>query len=303
MSDLIELWEKPTPGKYMVAGWYQWADAGSISSGLPQYLIDEAQARKIGEIKPHGFYLFQIPGTHHLLRPVVKLDGGHRETLQERRNEFFCTGDDGQGFLIFLGEEPHQHEAQYAEAFFDVVQALGVKRVAAVAGVYGAVPYDKNREVSSVYSLPGMKDELAKYAVRFSNYEGGATMSMYLAHRAEARGIEFFRLCAFVPSYDFLKSSAFVQRMAMEEDFKAWYDLMTRLNHMFKLDMDLSDLEGRSNELVAEWEAKIDHLARAMPELNVRAYMEQVNGDFTEVSFVPLSGVWEEELGHLFEDL
>jgi len=62
--------------KYMIAGWHEWADAGAVSSGLPQYLIDETRARKIGEIAPDGFYLFQIPGTHHLLRPVVQLEEG-----------------------------------------------------------------------------------------------------------------------------------------------------------------------------------------------------------------------------------
>ena len=77
----------------MIAGWHQWADAGNVSSGLPQYFIDETQARKIGETKPDGFYLFQIPGTHHHLRPVVKLRNGFRESLQRRRNEFFYAGE------------------------------------------------------------------------------------------------------------------------------------------------------------------------------------------------------------------
>lgn len=303
MNDLIELWEKPAPGKYMIAGWHQWADAGDISSGLPQYLIDKTQARKIGEIKPDGFYLFQIPGTHHLLRPVVKLNEGHREELRERRNEFFDSGDDEKGFLIFLGEEPHRNEEQYAEAFLDAVEELGVKRVAVVAGVHGPMPYDKNREISCVYSLPGMKDELAKYAVKFSNYEGGATIGVYLADRAEQRGIEVVIFYAMVPAYDFSKGSVVIQRMAMEEDFKAWYDLLIRLNHMFKLDMDLSDLEERSEELISVWDSRINQLEEDMPQLEVKAYMEKVNQDFAERSFVPLSDVWEEELGGLLEDL
>ena len=123
--------------------------------------------------------------------------------MQERRNEFYYSGDDERGFLIFLGEEPHQNEERYAEAFLDAVQDLGVERIAAVAGVYGPVPYDKERDISCIYSLPGMKDDLAQYAVRFSNYEGGATISTYLADRAEPREIQFFTFYAFVPSFDF----------------------------------------------------------------------------------------------------
>lgn len=303
MNDLLEIWEEPTPGKYLIAGWHQWADAGDVSSGLPQYLIEHTHARRIGEIKPDGFYLFQIPGTHHLLRPVAKLDEGYPEKLERRRNEFFYSGDDTRGFLIFLGEEPHQYEERYAETFFDATEALGVERIAAVAGVYGAVPYDKDRNISCVYSLPKMKHELTRYALNFSDYEGGATISMYLAHRAESRGIEFFRFCAFVPSYNFSEAPTLVQSIALEKDFKAWYDLMTRLNHMLDLDMDLSDLERRSDELVAEWDVKIDQVARTMPQLDVRDYMEKVNQGFSEVSFEPLSDVWEEALGRLFDDV
>lgn len=303
MNELIELWEKPAAGKYLIAGWHQWADAGGVSSGLLQYLIDHAQARKIGEIKLGGFYLFQIPGTHHLVRPVVKLKDGHREALRQRKNEFFYSGDDRQDFFLFLGEEPHQNEGQYADAFFDVVEELGIRRVAAVAGVYGAVPYEKDRNVSCVYSLPGMKDDLTKYAVRFSDYEGGATISMYLADRAESRGIEFFRFCAFVPSYDFSQASSFVPTVAVEQDFKAWYDLMIRLSHMFDLDLDLSDLEERSDDLISAWDSRIDQMIRTMPQLAVKDYMEKVKDEFTEMSFEPLSDVWKEALGNIFHDI
>ena len=70
MDELIELIETPAVDEvYMVVGWNQWADAGAISSGLPTYLINHLKADKIGEIKPDGFYLFQIPGTHDLVRP------------------------------------------------------------------------------------------------------------------------------------------------------------------------------------------------------------------------------------------
>lgn len=302
MSELVELWEKPAAAKTMIAGWRQWADAGSVSSGLPQYLIDHTDARHIGSIQPDSFYLFQIPGAHHFLRPVVKLRGGYRQALERRKNEFFYSGDDRRGFLVFLGEEPHQNEDRYAEAFLDAVEDLGVKRIAAVAGVYGQVPYDRDRDVSCVYSLPGMKDTLSEYAVRFSNYEGGATISTYLADRAESRGIELFAFYALVPAYSFSTQSMAVHQMAMEEDFKAWYDLMKRLNRMFDLGLDLSDLDRQSRELIDTWTSQIDHLAQTMPQLGVRDYMEHVNAEFAGESPDQLSDVWEEALSDLFED-
>jgi predicted ATP-grasp superfamily ATP-dependent carboligase len=287
----------------MIAGWQQWADAGAVSSGLPLYLLEQTQARKIAEIDPDGFYLFQIPGTHDLFRPMVKLQDGHRESIEEKLNEFYYAGDDDQGFVIFLGEEPHLNEELYAEAFFDVVEELGIERVAAVAGVYGAMPYDKEREVSSVYSHPSMKEELDKYAVRFSSYEGGATISMYLADQAERRGIEFFRFCAFVPSYDFSSTEVSVQPIAIGEDHKAWYDLMVRLDYMFGLDLDLSDLLQKSEELIAEWDVKIAQVAESMPQLGVTQYMEKLSANFKEMTFVPLSDLWSDGLKDLLDDL
>jgi predicted ATP-grasp superfamily ATP-dependent carboligase len=304
MDDLVELWEKPVADEiHMIIGWHQWADAGATSSGLPQYLIEQTGARRIGEIKPDGFYLFQIPGTHHFLRPEIKLDEGYREELRTRKNEFFYSGDDRKGLVVFLGEEPHLNAELYAEAFFHAVKELGVRRVAAVGGVYGTVPHDRDREVSCVYSLPEMKDELAEYAVKFSNYEGGTTIGTYLVDRAEQSDVEFLVFYAYVPAYDLSQLSPHLQGMRIETDFKAWYDLTTRLNHMFDLGIDLSDLERQSDELVSSMDYKIDELDRAMPQFKVREYVERLTRDFVEMPFMPLGEVWERELGDLFGDM
>ncbi len=304
MDELVELWEKPeAEEKYMIVGWHQWADAGSTSSALPQYLIEYTGANKIGEMKPDGFYLFQIPGTHDLLRPKIELDEGYRQSLKPRKNEFFYSGNPQKGLIIFLGEEPHLNVEQYAEAFFDVIEELDVNRVVAVGGVYGSMPYDKDREISCIYSLRPMKKELENYAVKFSNYEGGATIGSYLVDKAEERGVEFLVFYAFVPAYDFSQLSTLLQGIRIENDFKAWYDIMRRFNHMFGLEIDLSDLEQQSEELYASMEAKIEDLESKMPQLKVREYLDQLAQDFTERSFLPLGEVWERELGDIFRNL
>ena len=305
MDELVKLWERPRAEEiYMIAGWRQWADAGSISSGLPQYLVEQTEARKIGEIEPDGFYLFQIPGTHHLLRPEIKLNEGYRQELRLPKNELFYVGDGEKGLAIFLGDEPHMNADRYAEAFLDAVQELGVKRVAVVGGVYGAMPYDKDRDVSCVYSLREMKDELEKYAVRFSNYEGGTTIGTYITDRAEHREVELFVFYAFVPAYDFSQLSTLVQGMRVENDFRAWHELMRRFDYMFDLGIELSDLERKSNELVSSMDAKIEELDGKLPQLDVREYLERLTSDFTERPFSPpLSDVWERGLRDLFDDL
>ncbi len=301
MNELFDLWEKREGAKYLIAGWYQWADAGEVSSGLPQYLIERTEARQVGEMDPHGYYLFQFPGTHDLLRPMVTLDEGYRVALEERTNAFYVSGPEATPFYIFIGDEPHMNVEQYAEVWLDAVENLGVERIAIVAGVNGPMPYDKDREISCVYSLPGMKEEMEGYAVRLSNYEGGATVGVYLADRAEERGIELMAFYAMVPAYDFSQASTTVQRVAAEEDYKAWYDLMRRLDYMFGLDLDLSDLESRSEELVEAWHSRIAQLKKKMPDV-VGPYMERVNDEFSEEPFDPLGQAWEDALTDLFDD-
>ena len=45
-SELLILDDKP-PARHLIAGWKrQWSDGGNISSGLPQYLVDQLGARK-----------------------------------------------------------------------------------------------------------------------------------------------------------------------------------------------------------------------------------------------------------------
>ncbi len=304
MNNLLELYEKPIPkNACMLAGWRQWADAGSISSGLPRYLVEQTGAIKIGEIRPNGFYLFQFPGTHHYLRPEIKLEDGYRAELRVKKNEIFYTGNNDDGLFIFLGDEPHLNVDQYTAAFFDLVETLNIKRVGGVGGVYGSMPYDKDREVSCAYSLLRLKDELAQYAVRFSNYEGGATIGSYMLDQAEKRDLEFFVFYAFVPAYDLSQLSNLLQGMRIENDFKAWYDLMTRFNHMFNLNLDLSDLAQKSEDLAASMAAKIIELEKKTPGVKVKEYMDALSKRFEEQSFMPLDDVWERELGDILEDL
>lgn len=304
MDELVELYEKPMAEEiYMLAGWHQWADAGAISSGLPEYLIGQYDARKIGEIHPDNFYLFQLPGTHHFLRPEIKLKDGYRQSLSVSSNEFFYIGDARKGLVIFLGSEPHLNIDRYAQAFYDAAAQLGVKRIVAVGGVYGAMPYDMDRDVSCVYSLPRMKKELDDYAVKFSNYEGGATIGSYLLDLGEQVGMEFLTMYAFVPSYDFTEVDAMsVQGIRLENDFRAWHEIMRRVNHMFAMGLNLSDLERLAGDLDSSVAEKIDELERTMPQLNIREYVRSLNSEFEERPFMPLDDIWEEELGDIFGD-
>jgi proteasome assembly chaperone (PAC2) family protein len=300
MSESLEIWEKPKAEQiYMLAGWRQWADAGSISSSLPQYLIKQTGAKKIGEIRPDGYYLFQFPGTHDLVRPIVKFDEGYPEALQVRKNELYYADQGQYGLVIFVGEEPHLDAERYVGDLLDAAEALSVKRIVGFGGVYGELPYDKERMVSSIYSLPKLREELEGLAVNLSDYHGGASIGSYICKRAGERGIEFVSFYAFVPTYDFSGIAQISNSIRIENDYKAWFGVMRRVNYMLKLTLDLSDLEKKSEHLVELVDAKVEELEGGEPGLGVRDYLKRISDEFTETTFNPLDEVWEEELRRL----
>ena len=304
MDERVHLWETPTASEMvMIAGWHQWADAGSISSGLPAYLIEKLDTRKIGEISRDRFFLFQMPGAHHLLRPEVHTKEGVVQEMRVIKTELYFTKLGDKGMVIFLGEEPHVNEEEYADAFFDIVEKLGVKRIMAVGGVYGAMPFNKDRDISCVFSLEEMRKEMEEYAVRFSNYEGGTTIGSYLAYHAGQRNKEYICFHGFVPAYDFGQVMLPAQSVRIEDDVKAWYDIMRRADFMFHLGMDLSELRIQSDELISSMEEQMEELSRQAPQLDVHAYLQKLEEEFTENPFMPLDDVWERELGDLLDDL
>ena len=303
MQNWIQLDEKPAAQEiYMIAGWRQWADAGSISSLLPEYLIEHTNARKIGQFDPGGFYIFQIPGTHHLLRPVIKLQDGYRQSFERRENEFYYSGNDEKGVVIFIGDEPHMDVERYAQGFFEIISELNIKRVVALGGVYGSMPYNKNRDISCIYSLKQMRSELEEYAMRFSDYEGGATIGSYLVDQAEDHDVEALAMYSFVPAYDFNQMASMPQGLRIESDYKAWHDLMRRINHMFGTAIDLVELEEQSIELIRAMDKKIDELIDHYPEMNIREFFDKLEEEYHEQTFAPLDDVWEQEINDLFKD-
>lgn len=306
MDELVEFTEEPQgSGGILIAGWRQWADAGEISSGLPRYLVERTDAREIGRIRADGFYFFQVPGAHHFLRPRIKLEDGFPLSLSRHENLFYAAEaatEGAAGFYLFLGDEPHLNIDRYADAFFDAARRLGVRRIVGLGGVYGSIPYDKERDVSCTYSVRAMKEELSDYSLRMSNYEGGATIGSVLVHRAAQEGMEYLGLYGFVPAYDFSRPDMQAPGIQVETDFKAWYEIMRRFNRMFGLGLDLSHLEGLSDELVIALDEKMAELDRQMPELHVREYLDKLADGFEETPFMPVDDIWKQALDDLFQD-
>jgi proteasome assembly chaperone (PAC2) family protein len=302
MQKTFDLWKKPeTQEIYMLAGWRQWADAGSVSSGLPEYLIEWMHAERIGAIRPDGFYIFQFPGTHDLVRPVVRFEEGYPVALETPHNDVYYFGNDQRGLVVFLGDEPHMDIERYVKAILAIAQQLNVKRIIGLGGVFGELPYDKERTISANYSLTRLKNEVSQLAVGLSDYQGGASIGSYVCRRAGDTDMEYIGLYALVPSYDFTPIAHIGSAIRLEYDYMAWLGVMRRINYLTKLNLDLSDLEKKSKLLVKTMNAKVDEIEREAPQLGLRKRLQEISAEYKETPFIPLDDVWEEELRRLMD--
>ncbi|MFC2039875.1 PAC2 family protein [Chloroflexota bacterium] len=269
--------KKPT---FMIAGFNQWANAGEVSSGIPEYLIEKLQAKRLGHICKNDFYLFQTPVSHFMFRPSVKYIEGYEEDYQkELVNDFHYAEIDDKGLIIFIGTEPNQREDMYVNTLLDAAEELGVKRIIVPSGVGGEVPFDKERLVSCTYSLKQMQEELNNYAVKFSNYDKTATIGMVINHHSKERNIESIRMNARVPSYQL--------SITIPSDKRAMYDILRRIRYMLGINLDLSDLENESKHQSADFGKAIKRICVDNPDVEpqVTAYMEQIRVGFEELRF------------------
>jgi hypothetical protein len=286
-EDLVHFTERP-PAQYLIAGWRrQWSDGGDISSGLSRHLIDKLGARKIGEMSRSiatMCYPFQVAGTHDAFRPRASFRDGLPDRAMAWDNNFY---DAGNGLIVFRGEEPWHRLDLYGEAFFQAVSALGVRLSVTVEGYNGPAPPDLERRVGCVYSRAEMKPILDRYGLQYSSYGStgrqGPTIGMALVSMAHYQypEIDIFRLGAMAPMYPFSTSSG--QQVGIATDHRAFYDIMKRLKSMFRLDLDLSDLQDLGESESRALQETLERLAASSAE--AKQIIDQTRAEYSYIPF------------------
>lgn len=286
-DELINFDSKPE-AQYMIAGWRrQWSNGGAISGRLPRYLIEKLGGKRIASMSSdvsNLCYPFQVAGTHDSFRPVAAYQDGLPSDPLHRENYYY---DVGNGLIIFLGEEPWSRIDLYGEAFFQAVKELGIKQTVAVEGVNGPVPPELERRVTCVYSKAEMKQDLEKYGLQFSSYGSesrrGPTIGMALVTLAHFHypDVEMVRLGSMAPMYPFLASNN--EPLGITRDHRSFYDIMRRVKSMFKLEIDLSELETLGLAESRDLQEKLERISSSNPE--AKEVIDRVRADYRYTPF------------------
>jgi len=186
----------------MIMGLSGWMDGGDVSTGTIECLVERLDAKLLAEIRPEDFYLYSFPGSMEissLFRPYTKIEDGLIVEYQPPTNAFHY--DPESRLVLFEGKEPHVRWREFAECIFAVASEFGVERIYFLGSVAGVVPHTREPRISSSVSDNVLKAELQSYGVRFSNYEGPASIITYMTSLAAARGVGMATLVAEIPAY------------------------------------------------------------------------------------------------------
>lgn len=283
-SKRLKMYQNPTlHTPRLLLGFSGWMDGGDVSTGTVQSLIDKLDAKKFAEIEPNGFYIYSFPGTMEitaLFRPHTKINDGIIETCNIPTNTFYVSEPDD--LILFLGKEPCLQWQEFADCIFSLCEDFGVETIYFIGSVAGLVPHTRQPRLFCSVSNPGLKETFQHYGVKFTNYEGPASIVTYLTATCKQRGLKMVSLVATIPAY------------VQGNNPKCIEAVTHRLAGMLDLSVDLGDMAATSED----FEKKLVEVIQEQPELaeNIQKLEEDYDNEIFNSEMGDLKN-WLEQQG------
>lgn len=190
------------PGARMVLALDGWMDGGEVSTGTLGWLIGQLGADEVAAMQPDPFYLVNFPGSMEvtaMFRPHVNIEDGQIETYQEPTNTFYLSKE--HNLVMFQGEEPNNAWQLYTDCVFHVAKEIGVESIYFIGSFGGTVPHTREPRLFATVSEESIKPGLETLGIKFSNYEGPASVATHMLTRAKDAEMTMANLSAEIPAY------------------------------------------------------------------------------------------------------
>lgn len=250
----------------LLLGFSGWMDGGDVSTGTINLLKDKLKAEEIAEIKPDGFHLYSFPGSMEiaaLFRPHTKINNGLIESYELPQNTFYCSEKDN--LVLFRGKEPNINWEEFADCVFHLCSIYDINSIYFIGSVAGLTPHTREPHLLCSVSNPQLKDKLARYGLKYSNYEGPASFVTYLTRCAYEHNIDMVSFVSVIPAY------------VQGYNPKSIDSAIRRLAGILELKIELDDLRVISDS----YEKKLSKIIQQEPELaeNIRKLEEDYDND------------------------
>lgn len=280
MESLRIVSRPPLRNARMVMGLDGWMDSGRVSTGVIDCLVETVRARRLAEINPRNFYIYNFPGpmeVSSMFRPHTHIEEGIVLSYREPANTFRYNEE--HRLILFKGKEPNLQWQAYADCLFAVAETFQVTTLCFVGSVAGLVPHTRTPRFFGTISDIGMQPLFARLDVAPSSYEGPASLVTYLLTRARELGLNMFTLVAEVPAYIEGTNAVCIEAA------------LRRVTAALDLSLDLSAAQNASEE----FRRRIDDAMREKPDL--AELLRKIEDQYNKEHHAPSS----EELRTWFE--
>jgi predicted ATP-grasp superfamily ATP-dependent carboligase len=186
----------------LVIGFSGWMNAGDLSTGTAQFLIDKFNAFEFGNIRPEPFYIYNFPGSMEFaaaFRPHTEIEEGLIKEYREPSNVFYA--DTANNLILFHGREPNLAWHEYSDCLMSLCSQLGVIQIIFVGSVAGLTPHTREPRIICSASNEEIKSLLEHLGFRLTNYLGPAGIITFLTLKAREKNIGMINLIAEIPAY------------------------------------------------------------------------------------------------------
>ena len=275
---------------YLVCGINGWVDGGEAATGTTRYLIKKLKAKKFAEMPLDRYHVFQVPGQLSL-RPEIKIENGLLKKHVLPRNEFFywVNPHSEHDLILYLGTEPNTNWEEYAGNILNLAADFGVARIYVPGGVLDKTPHTKEAGVFCACTSKELRQEMMKYAMQSSNYEGPGSFSITMLHLSQKRKMPMVSIIArstYYPEFN----------VVIPRNPKAIKAVVLRLDSLLHLNLDISDLDQEADEL----EVKLNFMASHNREF--QTYIEELEKEYTKVKYEAPLDITGNEAVQLAED-
>jgi proteasome assembly chaperone (PAC2) family protein len=236
----------------MLLGFSGWMNGGEVSTGTVKCLIDKLNAQKFAEIEPTGFYIYSFPGSMEitaLFRPHTRIKDGVIKSYEIPSNTFYYN--EQSNLILFSGKEPSLNWNEYSDCILSICAEFGVEMIYFIGSVAGLVPHTREPRLFCSVSQAGLKERFQHYGVKFTNYEGPASIVTHITTNCTDRDIKMVSLVAAIPAY------------VQGNNPKCIEAVTRRIAGMLELEINCDDLTSISEA----FEKKLHEVVQEQPEL------------------------------------
>ena len=254
-SGKLKIYKRPNfKNPRLLLGFSGWMDGGDVSTGTVNCLIDKLGAQKFAEVGPEGFYLYSFPGPMEmtaLFRPHTRIEDGLIKSYQTPADAFYCSEEND--LILFSGKEPNLQWEEFAECIFSLCEQFGVEMIYFIGSVAGLVPHTREPRLFCSVSDAELKETFQHYGVKFTNYDGPASIVTHLTANCRKRGLRMVSFVATIPAY------------VQGSNPKCIEAVTRRLVGMLDIQVKFDDLRLVSDE----FEKKLSDIVQEQPELEI----------------------------------